>query len=109
MNGTIRRVCRDVKRWQDAKMALRWTAAGMMEATKGFRPLKAHRQLPILRSALDDLDGVFALVHPAGRDPGIERDEGRGHGGERQLRAERPRSKVDRLAPSRSIEVGTFL
>jgi transposase-like protein len=52
MNGTIRRVCRNVKRWQDAKMALRWTAAGMMEATKGFRRLKAHRQLPILRSAL---------------------------------------------------------
>jgi putative transposase len=52
MNGTIRRVCRNVKRWQDAKMALRWTAAGMMEATKGFRRLKAHRQLQILRSAL---------------------------------------------------------
>jgi putative transposase len=52
MNGTIRRVCHNVKRWQDAKMALRWTAAGMMEATKGFRRLKAHRQLPILRGAL---------------------------------------------------------
>ena len=52
MNGTIRRVCRNVKRWQDAKMALRWTAAGMMEATKGFRRLKAHKQLPVLRSAL---------------------------------------------------------
>jgi len=52
MNGTIRRVCRNVKRWQDATMALRWTAAGMSEATKGFRRLKAHRQLPILRSAL---------------------------------------------------------
>ena len=33
-------------------MALRWTAAGMMEATKGFRRLKAHKQLPTLRSAL---------------------------------------------------------
>ena len=52
MNGTIRRVCRNVKRWQDASMALRWTAAGKMEATKGFRRLKAHKQLPILRSAL---------------------------------------------------------
>jgi putative transposase len=28
---------------------MRWTAAGMMEATKGFRRLKAHKQLPILR------------------------------------------------------------
>ncbi len=52
MNGTIRRVCRNVKRWQDAKMALRWTAAGMMEATKGFRRLKACKQLPALRTAL---------------------------------------------------------
>ena len=33
-------------------MALRWTAAGMMEAAKGFRRLKAHKQLPILRAAL---------------------------------------------------------
>jgi len=33
-------------------MALRWTAAGMMEAVKGFRRLKAHKQLPILRTAL---------------------------------------------------------
>ena len=52
MNGTIRRVCRNVKRWHDAKMALRWTAAGMMEAAKGFRRLKAHKQLPLLRAAL---------------------------------------------------------
>src|SRR3954469_10400570 len=37
MNGTIRQVSRNVKRWRDASMALRWTAAGMMEAKKGFR------------------------------------------------------------------------
>ena len=52
MNGTIRRVCRNVKRWHDAKMALRWTAAAMLEAAKGFRRLKAHKQLPLLRAAL---------------------------------------------------------
>src|ERR1700693_3820274 len=52
MNGTIRQVCRNVKRWQDAKMALRWTGAAMLEAAKGFRRLKAHKQLPILRGAL---------------------------------------------------------
>jgi len=33
-------------------MALRWTAAGMMEAAKGFRRLKAHKHLPELRAAL---------------------------------------------------------
>jgi transposase-like protein len=39
MNGTIRQVCRNVKRWRDARMALRWTGAGMLEAAKGFRRL----------------------------------------------------------------------
>jgi transposase-like protein len=52
MMGTVRRVCRNVKRWRNAAMALRWTAAGMMEAAKGFRRLKAHKQLPTLRAAL---------------------------------------------------------
>jgi putative transposase len=52
MMGTVRRVCRNVKRWRNAAMALRWTAAGMMEAAKGFRRLKAYKQLPILRTAL---------------------------------------------------------
>jgi transposase-like protein len=50
--GTVRRVCRNVKRWRNAGMALRWTAAGMMEAAKGFRRLKAYRHLPILKTAL---------------------------------------------------------
>jgi len=53
MNGTVRRVCHNVKRWRDASMALRWTAAGMMEAAKGFRKLKACKQLPALRAALN--------------------------------------------------------
>lgn len=52
MNGTIRQVCRNVKRWQDASMALRWTGAAMLEAAKGFRRLKAHKHLPILKGAL---------------------------------------------------------
>lgn len=45
MNATIRQVCRNVKHWQDASMALRWTSAAMCEAAKGFRKLKAHKQL----------------------------------------------------------------
>ena len=49
---TVRRVCRKVKRWRSAAVALRWTAAGMMEAAKGFRRLKAYRLPPILRAAL---------------------------------------------------------
>ena len=40
MMGTVRRVCRNVKQWRYAATAQRWTAAGMVEAAKGFRRLK---------------------------------------------------------------------
>ncbi len=52
MNSVIRQVCRNVKPWRDAKMALRWTAAGMVEAKKGFRRIETYKQLPILKQAL---------------------------------------------------------
>ena len=52
MMGTVRRVSRNVKRWRNTAMALRRTAAGMLEATGGFRRLKAHKYLPLLRAAL---------------------------------------------------------
>jgi transposase-like protein len=60
MNGTVRRVCRDVKHRRNTAMDLRWTGAAMLEATKGFRRLKAHRQLPVLRAALAD----YGARHP---------------------------------------------
>jgi hypothetical protein len=41
-------ICRDhsanVKRWRDGQMALRWCAAGMVEAGKQFRKVKAVPQ-----------------------------------------------------------------
>ena len=52
MNSVIRQVCRNVKRWRNAKMALRWTAAGMLEAKKGFRRINAYKQMPLLKQAL---------------------------------------------------------
>ena len=52
MNGGIRQVHSNVKRWRDARMAPRWTAAGMFEAGKGFSRIKACRQFPILRQTL---------------------------------------------------------
>lgn len=36
MNGTVRRVCRNLKHWRDAAMALRWAGAAMLEAAKKF-------------------------------------------------------------------------
>jgi transposase-like protein len=50
--GTVRRVSRNVKHWNSASMALRWTAAALHEAKKGFRRLKAYKQLHALRAAL---------------------------------------------------------
>ena len=50
-------VCRDhaanVKRWRDGQMALRWCAAGMLEAGKQFRRVNGHLHLPTLRAALE--------------------------------------------------------
>ena len=63
MMGTVRRVCRNVKRWRNTAMALRWTAAGMIEAAKGFRRLKAHKQLPTLRAALADHQAKHTTTH----------------------------------------------
>ena len=47
MNGTIRQPAATSNAGGTAKMALRWTGAAMLEAAKGFRRLKAHKQLPI--------------------------------------------------------------
>jgi putative transposase len=52
--------------WRNAAMALRWTGAAMQEAAKGFRRLKAHKQLPVLRSAL------FAIQQQNDADQGID-------------------------------------
>ena len=62
--GTVRRVCRNVKYWRSPSMAMRWTAAAMQEATKGFRKLKAFKQLPALRAALDKTNSKAATAEP---------------------------------------------
>ena len=50
-------ICREhsknVKRWRDGQMALRWCAAGMPEADHQFRRVNGHLHLPKLRSALE--------------------------------------------------------
>jgi transposase-like protein len=43
---------RNVKRWRDGQMALRWAAAGMLEAKKQFRRIKGYKATPHLRAAL---------------------------------------------------------
>jgi len=43
----------NVKNWQNGTMAMRWCAAGMIEAGKQFRRVNGHMHLPALRIALD--------------------------------------------------------
>ena len=49
-------ICRDhsrnVKRWRDGQMALRWCAAGMVQAGTQFRRVNGHFHLRSLRTAL---------------------------------------------------------
>ena len=62
-------VCRDhannVKRWRNGQMALRWCAAGMVEAGKQFRRVNGHLHLPALRAALESefAELVGPVVH----------------------------------------------
>ena len=61
-------ICRDhtrnVKRWRDGQMVLRWCAAGMVEASKQFHRVKGHLHLPVLREALER----HVATEKAGRD-----------------------------------------
>jgi len=53
----VRRTSRNVKRWQSGEMALRWTAAGMLEAERQFRRIIGYRDLAKLAVAIErDLD-----------------------------------------------------
>jgi putative transposase len=54
-NSVIRQACPNVERWRNAKMRLRWTAAGMLKAKKCFRRLKAYKHLPALKAAIRNL------------------------------------------------------
>jgi putative transposase len=53
MIGICREHSKNVKRWRNGQMALRWCAAGMVEAGHQFRRVNGHLHLPRLRAALD--------------------------------------------------------
>src|SRR5215212_8116385 len=66
-------ICREhaknVKNWRDGQMALRWAAAGMLEAGKQFRRVNGHLHLPALRAALEA--EIRTTVGPLLQDEGI--------------------------------------
>ena len=49
----VRRTQRNVKRWSSGEMALRWTAAGMLEAERQFRRIIGYRNLATLVAAIE--------------------------------------------------------
>ena len=66
-------ICRDhagnVKRWRDGQMALRWCAAGMVEAGKQFRRVNGHLHL---RSLRDTLEGITQPVAATRHDGDVQ-------------------------------------
>jgi len=60
-----RHVKRNVKRWRGGQMVLRWMAAGVLEAVKGFRRLKGHADMPKLIAALRARDQQLGIADSA--------------------------------------------
>lgn len=56
LNSSVRDVTRNVKRWRDGTMVLRWVAAALHEARKGFRRVRGYKGLVRLAAALRDRD-----------------------------------------------------
>jgi hypothetical protein len=52
MISIARTTNRNVTRWRDGQMVLRWTAAGMLNAERSFRRVKGYKQMPQLVDAL---------------------------------------------------------
>ena len=55
VNAVIKKGAKNVTRWRNASMGLRWTAAGMLMAQERFRRVNGHMHLPKLADALDKI------------------------------------------------------
>ena len=53
MISTVRAINRNVKNWSSGEMAMRWTAAGMLEAQTRFRKVEGYRGLARLAVAIE--------------------------------------------------------
>ena len=53
MISICREHAKNVKHWQDGRMAMLWCAAGMIEAARQFRRVNGHLHIPALRAALE--------------------------------------------------------
>ncbi len=55
LNGLVGHFVRNVRRWRNGRMLVRWIAAGLREGGRSFRRLRGHRDLAALIRALDRL------------------------------------------------------
>jgi transposase-like protein len=53
LNGSVARYCRNVKRWGDGQMVLRWVASALSDAAVRMRKLRGCSQMRGLLKALD--------------------------------------------------------
>lgn len=53
LNGSVARYCRNVKRWGDGQMVLRWVASALSDAATRMRKLRGCAQMRTLLKALD--------------------------------------------------------
>ncbi|HGY90859.1 MAG TPA: IS256 family transposase [Planctomycetes bacterium] len=51
-----RELCRNVKRWSSADMALRWASKMLLHAEKKFRRITGYQHMPMLIETLKDID-----------------------------------------------------
>jgi len=53
LQGTVKNFSRNVKRWRNGIMALRWCISGLIVAEKRFRRVKGYGSMPLLIASLD--------------------------------------------------------
>jgi hypothetical protein len=73
--------CTNVKRWKDGTMALRWCAAGMVEARRQFRRVNGHLHLRQLRAALEAHIAATTSRRSTGKEEAASRITDRGPSG----------------------------
>jgi hypothetical protein len=72
----VREIGHRVKHWQSGTMVLRWTAAGVPEAERGFRKVVGYRAMPTLVAALRARDTQFDRSHPGIDGLSLRQDRG---------------------------------
>lgn len=55
LNGSINRFTRNVRRWRDGAMIVRWVATAIHHSEKKFRKVRGYTDLPALVATLDQL------------------------------------------------------